>query len=528
MNLRNRLFSWLSTRLGVGVEAPAFNVSAQPMSVADGITLDKLLRILRDAREGDADELWSLYSHIVGSDTTFIAGKMQRHSPLVAEETSVIMPQNPGPDAAARRDELRAQWANCAGKRVAISHLLDAGMWPVTYARIKWAPVPPATGYYWAMAGLEIVPFWHVTFAADATAPAGIPKVKIFNPDGSWSGRTELPEGPRYVCHRGHLLQSQPDCWGGPMRAVVIWWYFATWARQASANHLEGNNQPKWIGKYPRVDAQRAKKELLAAFNRAVTTTALIIPEDAKIEAVQTLKSDAAEAFENFIKLCQREIAKVVIVQTLTLEAQAQGLGSGQSNVQQDALNGVRRFDAAMLAETIEQQVFRRWLDINGRSGGSVPRLSWAADDDAAAVKADMLGGLKQAGISVAPEGIPKLSALIGLPLMLDGQAAPGVAVAGGAVPMSAASLPSPAVAAAAANDALALAAASDLAEAFGADFAGISRALRDATSPADLQLRLRPVLAGLAPHRSVRALEECLAAAAANGLICGHTAVES
>ena len=75
--------------------------------------------------------------------------------------------------------------------------------------------------------------------------------------------------------------------------------------------------------------------------------------------------------------------------------------------------------------------------------------------------------------------------------------------------------------------DLLAEGTAADLADAFGADFAGFSRALRDATGPDDLLRRLQPVVAGFAPHRAARILEETLAAATANGFLCGHHAAQ-
>jgi len=502
--------------------SPVFNVSAMPIEVADGITLDSLIAMLRESRGGNADRIWSLASHITSSDTTFIAGGFQRRGPLVARPSYVVTGDKSDPVAVARTVALRAQWAQATGKSASIAHLLESSVWPVTFAQKIWKAAPVGAGYYWDLAGLVPVPFWRITFAGDSTAPTGVPKIKCLDAAGNWNGKTVLPDPLHYVQHRGHLLQSNPDCWMGPLRATVFWWYFGAWARQACANHLEGHNQPKWIGKYPRTDSQRAKRELLAAFNKAVTTTALIIPEDAKIEAVQTLKSDTATAFLEFIRLCQREIAKVIIVQTLTLEAQAQGLGSGQSGVQQDALDGVREFDAAMLSETIREQVFRSWLDINAMPGGPVPELSWKGDDGDAAVKAEMLSDLKLAGIRVRADGLPKLSTVIGLPLEM---------VPDGASTLSAFSvLPGPSVPAAAraATDAIADRTAADLAQAFGADFADLSRALRDATTPADLITRLRPAVAGLQPHRATRIVEECLAAAAANGLLCGHHAAGS
>jgi phage gp29-like protein len=524
--MKNLIAGLLNKWLKLDEGRAVFSVTSLPDSPLGGITLDKLRRIINDSRRGQADDLFALVSDICSGDTTFIAGALQRKGPLVARPTSVVTAEK---DTAAitRRDAVRGQWRRCRGKRVAISHLLDASTWPVSYCRKIWQETKPGSAHYYDLTALEPVPLWQITFRADPRGPAGVPKIKKFDAHGNWNGDTELPDALNYVTHRGHLLQANPDCWGGPMRAVVFWWYFATLARQLWANYLESQNQPKWIAKYGRVDWKKSKRELLAAFNRATVTTALVVPEDAKIEAVQTLKGEAAAAFGEFVAVCQREIGKVIVAQTLTLEAQAQGIGGTQAKEHGDQLDGVREFDAALLAETIEEQVFRSWLDLNGMAGGSTPTLSWSADDDAAAVKADMLNDLKLAGLRVRLDGMEKVSAFVGLPMERvpepgEGEPAPPPPARLSAF---AAGAGNAAEQARAATDALADRTAADLADAFGGDFAAMSRALRDADSPADLLRRLQPAVAGLAPHRATRVLEDALAAAAANGLICAHHA---
>ncbi len=509
-------------------EPEAFNIQAiQSGTAVDGMDVMKLNRIIKASYHGDADELFSLYSHIMMSDTTWIAGSFQRKGPTVARDTSITAPPKADSLTVRNRDFLRGQWARCKGKRVAISHLLDASAWPVALCRKVYAEVDPQLGYYYRLAELRPVPFWLLTFVADENGPAGVLKIKTLRPDGTLTGKTELPDLLHYVVHRGHLLQSMPDCWGGPMRAVVFWWFFATLARQMAANHLESHNQPKWIAKYSKVDSEKGKRELLRAFSRSLNTTALIVSDDTKIEAVATLKGEAASAMIEFIKLCQREIAKVCIVQTGTMEAQAQGLGSSQSDVQADALAGIRDFDAALLKETFEEQVFRPLLDLNALAGGGTPTLAWGAEDDDAQVKADMLNDLKLAGIRVKQEGMEKLSGIIGLPLERVPEAGEAPMPAGKVTPFSADQLPPVTARAQAAIDRLADNTAADLAEAFGADFADLSRALRDATGPEDLLRRLQPAAAGLEPRRSARLMEDALAAASANGFRCAHMAAE-
>ena len=152
--------------------SPVFNVSAMPIEVADGITLDTLITMLRESRGGNADRLWSLFSHITSSDTTFIAGGFQRRGPLVARPTYVVPDDKADPVSVARATAVRAQWRGAKGKAATVAHLLESSIWPVTFARKIWRPAPRGAAHYWDLAGLAPVPFWQVTFQGDSTGPA--------------------------------------------------------------------------------------------------------------------------------------------------------------------------------------------------------------------------------------------------------------------------------------------------------------------------------------------------------------------
>jgi len=500
------------------------NAQAFSSSCLDGITLDRLMAILSASRDGNSDDLFAVYADIQGRDTTFIAGALQRKGPLVARPFSVTLPQSSDPQSVAARDFLRSQMASVKGRRVVIAHLLDASTWPVAVVEKVYRPAAPGSAHYYDLVELRPVPFWRLTFRADSNGPAGQLKVYRVNPDGTRAFETDPLDPARFVVHRGHLLQSLPDCWGGPMRAVVAWWFFAVWARQASANNLEQTNLPKFIARYSRVDAEKSRKELLRAFSRASTSSALVIPEDARVEAISTLKGETTTAFMDFIALCQREIAKVIIGQTLTLEAQAQGLGSGQSNVQADALSGIREFDAALLAETWEDQIFQPLLRANGIRSPQAPQLSWTAEDDAAQVKADMLNDLYLAGLRVRADGLDKLSGIVGLPMEY-------IPSKNGVLGLSAGDdrrVRQPVtVQGQAAIDELADAGAESLSMAMAAELAPVRRAVGAAKSPVDLESQIAAAVADFAPHRAVRVLEQIMSGSVANGLMAASESGE-
>lgn len=525
---RNLLTKALETVTGwftPGSETVPLNASAFPDSPADGITLDRLSAILSTAKDGNADELFALYADIVSRDADFFAAALQRKAPLVAKDFNLSTPRGSSAQLRENKAFLRAALARTSGKRRAIAHHLDASYWPVSIVRKVWAPAPIGSGRYYDLKKLEEVPFWRITFAADANGPAGVLKIRDLNSDGTLAHTTHLPCPSLYSIHRGHLLQALPDCWGGPMRAVVVWWYFGNWARTAAAQHLEACNLPKIVARYPNTDGDTAKRELRRALQHSVVTSAFVIPEDARLEALELLKADSLSAFLSFIDLCQRQISKVVAAQTMTLHSQAQGIGGTQANVQADALAGVQDFDAALLAETWQETIFRPLLELNARPA-EVPLMTWGKDEEEGALQAGMVKDLADAGIRIRPDGLDRLSEFVGLPLeYAPAASAPGASLAG----FSAAAPISPAarvhLQCQDASDALAEAVAGDFAVAFSAETAEIARALREARTPAELLAMTRLVVSGYEPHRSARIMEELLTAAAANGFACSHAA---
>lgn len=494
----------------IGSDAPVVNASAFPVSPADGITIDRLSSILAAAEQGDCDELLALYGNIVSRDADFLAGGLQRKAPRVTRRLNAKAPaKKPSAQQIIQRDRVRAALKQIKNKTGAIAHLMDSHTgWPVTFGEKIIRQAPAGSGRYYEITELREVPFWRITSRADENGPAGTLKIKLLNPDGTLSGKTELPTPAKYITHRGHLNRSFPDCWGGPLRAVVFWWYFANWARQASARHLEKTNLPTWVAKYPKSDTA-AKRELQRAFARAVNTSALIIPEDARLDAIDTLKKDSVQAFIDFMALCQRQILKIVAGQTSTVESQPQGLGSNQSTVQADALDTIGDFDGALLKETLEEQLYRAILELGYGTAADMPEVSWGEDEEAASVKADQLELLNRSGIEVDDAGFSVLSELFGLPLRRKSTGAPALGLsafaAGDDLHLS--------------LDALAAAAADDWTAAFGADCGGIAQALRTARAPSELRARLLAATQGFNPSHSTTLLRQTLAASALNGI---------
>jgi phage gp29-like protein len=124
-----------------------------------------------------------------------------------------------------------------------------------------------------------------------------------------------------------------------------------------------------------------------------------------------------ADAHEKFINVCNREISKLVVGQTLSSDAQSTGLGSSVGKLHSDVREDIRQWDQVKLGETVRKQIFEPFLRMNGLKGAA-PTPAWGGlSEDQAQVFAVTLNTLKQAGFEPTEEAIPTVSDRMGFPV---------------------------------------------------------------------------------------------------------------
>lgn len=326
----------------------------------------------------------------------------------------------------------------------------------------------------------------------------------------------------RYIVHRGHLLRALPDCWGGPGRALLFYWFMAAAGRSWWARGLERDSAPFLVGKY---DPARPEDRytMSQAFADAVQRFGLVVSRETEVAVFKDLASGSAGAHEAFQRFCQGMCSRIVIGQTLTSTAQAQGLGGGQANVQDDVLTNIVAFDDLLLAETLQEQLFIPLLQMNGRAGAP-PAISRGVASDGLAARVGVIKELKAAGISLKPEAADALSEAVGLPLVVDGAAQvddaplPGKGTAKpevNEVDVDRLSAVPPAV-----EDELARNAAAGLARAFRGSLAPVRRLIELSTSAEDLERRIAEFYDGWPAARVASLTAEALTAFALNGAV--------
>jgi phage gp29-like protein len=235
----------------------------------------------------------------------------------------------------------------------------------------EWRTTPPYAGF-WTLKGFKAKNPALFTFEVDAFR--NVRALLLNAPDGR---RLALPRdkfilyayNARYESPAGESdLRAAYPHWRSKQRILQMWDLFL--AKYAA---------PTLIGVYRRGLPPSQQEELLRALDRLQQETAMVVPEEVEVRALE-LKQSGADSFAEAITYHNAEIAKSLLGETLTTdEGQRVGslaLGQVHLKVLQTQLRALR----ADLAERVMQdQVIRPLLHLNFGSAPE-PRFLWEED----------------------------------------------------------------------------------------------------------------------------------------------------
>lgn len=485
----------------------------EPAAIAQTMDAGRIGDILRDAEGGNMRDFFSLARDVVSGHGHTLAEFGKRKLAVLAETQSIT--------AADEDDEIQKAFAESIGSHLedlptwfpGLVHLLDSTIYPVSVVEKIYQP-SNKPGWRFELAELKPVPYRLFDFTE------GYLRIRDCGPDGEDLGTTHAVDSIRYIVHRGHLLTSTPDTWGGPLRAILFWWLFAAQGRDWWARFLERFGAPFLEGTYDKQDDQ-SRYLLERAFSSATRLFGIAIPDDASVKIHQANTSQGGDAFEQFHSVANREISKIVLGQTLSAEGQNLGLGGGQASAQEGVRDDIRRFDALMLSATVRTQIIAPLYRLNGWTIPT-PRINWGGGDmDSLDFTGDLIASLKTAGIRVTDEGLATLSKRLAIPLerdMVDPITRPPLgALSALASPDPGRQLARTSQAARDAIDATAATAAPTLSAALAATVAPLAALVSESTSIADLEAKLRDRIPTLDHSQSAAIAETVLVTASAN-----------
>lgn len=468
----------IARALPKSVQQTSRDFRSDPPAIAHTLDVDTLADILREAEAGNTDRLFATYRDMVLAHA-HLQGEFAKRKLAVLGDTMLVVAHDKSDTAdTSSAEAIEFVLDEMDGKLDAFVHLLDASLYPVAVAEKIFAPAPAGSGLRFVLKKIVPVPHHHLDFID------GRLRIKEFSSETSHhTGNYFEPDPARYIIHRGHLLTSTPDNWGGPMRAALFWWLFATMDRGWWIRFLDRFGSPFIVGKYEQSD-DATRSILERAFSLATKIGGLVVSTDTQVE-LQQANSVYGDSFKAFHETANAELSKLIVGQTMTAEAQAGGIGGTQAAVHNQVRGDIRAWDATKLAETLRTQVAAQLIAANGLPG-RCPRISWGQDD--AEINGDLLRSLRDAGLEVTDEGIDQVSRRLGFPLQR---------IAGGGSPLALTAFsanPGAAVSDQArdANDSVARHGAAGLQRVLGTAIADpVSAVVSRSTSAADLEARL-------------------------------------
>lgn len=179
--------------------------------------------------------------------------------------------------------------------------------------------------------------------------------------DGTPDGAPLLPFG--WILHR-HKAMSGYTARQALMRVLVWPYLFKNYAVGDLAEFLDIYGMPMRVGKFPQNATPDERATLMRAVMGIGHNAAGIIPQSMAIEFEEAAKGTDAP-FLAMMGWCERAESKAIIGQTMSAEAHASGLGSGNAKLHGEVRSDIRDADCKMLASTITQQLIYPILALN-------------------------------------------------------------------------------------------------------------------------------------------------------------------
>lgn len=381
----------------------------EPQPESRHMDVDEMHNILKAAESGNCERLFGLYRDIVSSHSHTQGEFMKRKLAVLGDPMNFVAKD---PDDTAQSefiDSVKEHLEAMPNWLEILTHFLDSTLYPVAVAERTYRD-SQKPGWRYELAEINQVPHHYLTW------PDGELELRETSDQGHFSGTSNPLDETRHIRHRGNLLTSVPDWWGGPMRAVVFWWLFSVMDRDWWTRFLDRFGAPFLEGTYEDSD-DRARYELQSAFSAATRLFGIVVSDGAKVKMHQANTSSAGDAFEKFHATANKEISKIIVGQTLSAEGQNLGLGGGQGAAQSEVRDDIRKLDALLLGNTIKTRILQPLWRLNAWDT-PVPSVTFGGESsDDQAVTGELIAGLHQAGIQVTEEGLQTLSKRFSLPL---------------------------------------------------------------------------------------------------------------
>jgi phage gp29-like protein len=148
------------------------------------------------------------------------------------------------------------------------------------------------------------------------------------------------------------------------LRAAHKAWWMKDWTQRFYAVFMQRCASPFPVASYKPGTPEKIQKEMLIILDKIQSETGMVIPSDWALTWSQ-IAAGSHQVFVDCINLCNQEIAKAILSQTLT-SGEGQRVGSmALGEVHLQVLQTQLRVQRERLCETVNDQLIRRLIDAN-------------------------------------------------------------------------------------------------------------------------------------------------------------------
>lgn len=381
--------------LAVEIAAPARTSvrTIQSGHPAQGLTPQKLGRLLREAEDGDATAYYELAEEMEEKDLHYLA--VLRTRKLAVARLPIEVEPADDSEEAKKDAALIKTWLKRDMLQLELFDMLDAIGKGVSTTELVWDMKPDL----WQPSKLHWRdPRWFEFDRVNGT------DLLLRGGESGYGEPSPLPAG-KFITH------YHPSKSGLPIRSglarIAAWGYmFKNFAIKDWVTFLESFGHPLRIGKYGPNESEENKNILHRALLELGSDAAAAFPETMSVEFVDRKAGTAPnDLWRSKAEYIDDQLSKAVLGQTNTTDAKAGGIGSGQAQVHDGVRGDIEDFDAMMLAGTLNRDVVVPMVMFNHGPRKAYPRLLIGRPDEVdVAVEIDSAGKLASLGVQIDGE----------------------------------------------------------------------------------------------------------------------------
>jgi len=350
-----------------------------------GLTPDRLASLLQRAAEGDSDDYLTLAEEMEEKDPHY-ASVLGTRKRAVARLPIVVEAASDDPFDVKLADEIRELFSR-RGTKGMIEECLDALGKGYSVNEIIWN----RAGTPWQPQRYE----WRDQrfFTFDRETMRELRLKDDLNPTEG------IPLPPyKFITHLPRLKCGIPI--RGGLARLAAWTYiFKNYSVKDWVAFCEVFGMPLRVGKYRPGETEDNISILKAAVANLGSDAAAVIPDGMMIEFIETGKGTGGESlFERIANWFDKQLSKAILGQTMTAD---DGSSKSQAQVHDEVREDIRDADAEQLAETLERDLVRPYVDLNYGPQKNYPNVALREPD--------------QTDIPVMAEALAKLVPLGGL-----------------------------------------------------------------------------------------------------------------